>query len=87
MDEHSLIYMTNLYNEAMDLNTKLLEELENLKGINEEHRHLNGKLREENNRLNNIINKTIKYCEESNMTLKSHYFMDVIKILKGGDKE
>ena len=29
------------------------------------------------------IDKCIKYCEESNMTLKSHYFMDVIKILKG----
>lgn len=34
-------------------------------------------------RLNNIINKTIKYCEESSMTLKSHYFEDVIKLLKG----
>ena len=34
-------------------------------------------------RLNNIINKAIKYCEESSMTLKSHYFEDVIKLLKG----
>ena len=51
MIEHSLIYMTNLYNEAMDLNTKLMEELENLKDINEEHKVLNGKLREENKRL------------------------------------
>ena len=34
-------------------------------------------------RLNNIINKTIKYCEESSMTLKSHYFEDVLKLLKG----
>ena len=47
MNEHSLIYMTKLYDEAMDLNTKLQEELENLKNTNEEHRILNGKLREE----------------------------------------
>jgi hypothetical protein len=39
--------MTKLYDEAMDLNTKLQKELENLKNINEEHRVLNGKLREE----------------------------------------
>lgn len=61
MNEHSLIYMTNLYNEAMDLNTKLLEELENLKGINEEHRHLNGKLREEIERLHSIIKEVREY--------------------------
>ena len=47
MNEHSLIYMTNLYENAMDMNTKLQEELENLKNTNEEHRVLNGKLREE----------------------------------------
>jgi len=47
MNEHSLIYMTNLYEEAMDLNTKLQEEIENIKNTNEEHRVLNGKLREE----------------------------------------
>ncbi len=51
MNEHSLIYMTKLYDEAMDMNTKLQEELENLKNINEEHRVLNGKLREENKKL------------------------------------
>ena len=47
MNEHSLIYMTNLYENAMDMNTKLQEELENLKNTNEEHRVLNGELREE----------------------------------------
>ena len=60
MNEHSLIYMTKLYEEAMDLNTKLQEEIENLKSTNEEHRVLNGKLREENKRLNNIINELEK---------------------------
>lgn len=40
-------------------------------------------LEEEIERLDNIINRTIKYCEESSMTLKSHYFEDVIKLLKG----
>ena len=29
------------------------------------------------------IEETIKYCEESNLTLKSQYFMDVIKLLRG----
>ena len=33
------------------------------------------------------INKTIKYCKESNLTLKSHYFMDVIKLLEGEEIE
>ena len=64
MNEHSIIYMTKLYDEAMDLNTKLQEELENLKNTNEEHRVLNGKLREENKRLNNIINEAREYIEE-----------------------
>ena len=29
------------------------------------------------------IDKAIKYCEESSKTIKSEYFSDVIKILKG----
>ena len=33
------------------------------------------------------IDKCIKYCEESNLTIKSHYFSDVIKILKGEDND
>ena len=61
MQEHSLIYMTKLYDEAMDLNTTLQEELENLKNTNEEHRVLNGRLREENKRLNNIIKEVREY--------------------------
>lgn len=34
-------------------------------------------------RLNNIINKTIKYCDNSRVTLKSQYFINVVKLLKG----
>lgn len=45
------------------------------------------KSRKEISDLNERFNRTIKYCENSSMTLKSHYFMDVIKILKGSDKE
>ena len=30
-----------------------------------------------------IIDKAIKYCEESSKTIKSEYFSDVLKILKG----
>lgn len=29
------------------------------------------------------IDKTIKYCEDSSKTIKSEYFSDVLKILKG----
>ena len=39
------------------------KEIERLKNINEEHRILNGKLRVENNRLNNIINELEKWLE------------------------
>ena len=95
MNEHSLIYMTKLYDEAMELNTKLQEELENLKNTNEEHRVLNGKLREENKRLNNIINKVILDIEDTRE--KNNYYEDYkvdnsiltywIDILKGSDKE
>lgn len=30
-----------------------------------------------------VINKTIKYCEDSSKTIKSEYFSNVLKILKG----
>ena len=30
-----------------------------------------------------IIEKAITYCEESSKTIKSEYFSDVLKILKG----
>lgn len=33
--------------------------------------------------LEEIINKAIKYCEDSSKTIKSEYFSDVLKILKG----
>ena len=100
MNEHSLIYMTKLYDEAMELNTKLQEELENLKNTNEEHRVLNGKLREENKRLNNIINELKKGIEnmyvddagEDIWEYEEEYlyrkeFLDKIEELKGSDKE
>lgn len=29
------------------------------------------------------IDKAVKYCEESSKTIKSEYFSDVLKILKG----
>ena len=32
-----------------------------------------------------IINDTIKYCKDSNLTLKSHYFIDVINLLEGNE--
>lgn len=33
------------------------------------------------------IDKTIRYCEESSKTIKSEYFSDVLKIIKGESYE
>ena len=38
-------------------------------------------------RLQSIINEVRKYCNESSMTLKSHYFSDILKILDKENKE
>ncbi len=42
--------------------------------------------KQEIERLNNIINKAIKYCKESNVTMKSYYFIDLLKLLEGDSK-
>lgn len=39
------------------------------------------------NNLQNRIDKAIEYCEESSLTIKSHYFSDVLNILKGEDTD
>ena len=44
--------------------TKQMKEIERLKNINEEHRILNGKLRVENSRSNNIINELEEYLNK-----------------------
>ena len=41
------------------------------------------KLFHDNEILQQRIDKTINYCENSSKTIKSEYFSDVIKILKG----
>jgi hypothetical protein len=86
--------MTNLYENAMDLNTKLQHEMEILKGANEEHRVLNGKLREENKRLNNIINEFDKWLENEikfQEIVENAHFLKKARIklqeLKGSDKK
>lgn len=40
-------------------------------------------LEDENIKLMNKIQKAIKYCEDSSKTIKSEYFSDILKILKG----
>ena len=95
MNEHSLIYMTNLYENAMDMNTKLQEELENLKNTNEEHRILNGKLREENKDLQQRIDKAINYIKcgikgdlnDDRAYVDENALLDILQELKGSDKE
>ena len=57
------VYIPLLEN-LVNLLQKKDKKIERLKNINEEHRILNGKLRVENNRLNNIINELEKWLEE-----------------------
>lgn len=72
MNEHSLIYMTKLYNEAMDLNTKLQEELEFEKSTNIEllstGAELENKLYEEQDK-----NKRLKKELQEEIEEKEHY--------------
>ena len=44
-------------------------------------------LEREVERLEKLKDDTIKYCRNSNLTLKSHYFIDVINILEGAKYE
>ena len=71
--------------------TKHLKEIERLKNINEEHRILNGKLRVENSRLNNIINELEKWLRNEyskyNGAIRIASVLDKIQELKGEDKE
>ena len=60
------------------------EELEFLKQANEEHQKLNGELRVENERLNNIINELEKWSEEYRF---ANIFKNKLQELKGVDKE
>ena len=44
-------------------------------------------LEREVERLEKLKENTIKYCRNSSLTLKSHYFIDVINILEGAKYE
>ena len=77
------------YIEIQELNKRA----EDLKTINEEHQILNGMLRKENDRLNNIINEFDKWLEEqeNNSTYPGLIFIGSARYklqeLKGSDKE
>ena len=85
-DESPILY-TEKYVKEKD------KEIERLKNINEEHRILNGKLREENNRLNNIINELESYLEKTiidggtrgSMTFWYRQIYDYLQELKGSN--
>jgi DNA repair exonuclease SbcCD ATPase subunit len=68
------------------------EEIDQLKAREEEHQRLNGELREENERLNSIINKTIysvqehydnSYSVDDVNDIGSGTYDDLMEILKG----
>ena len=77
------------YIEIQELNKRV----EDLKTINEEHQILNGMLRKENDRLNNIINNAIKgiedyyYGDEEYKKYDYTLAYQIYHILKGEDKE
>ena len=75
-----------------DLGEKQNKKLQNLKQINEEHQKLNGELRVENERLNNIINDIYTFLSQYTITHTWQKIVveDTIKYieeLKGDDKE
>ena len=68
-------------------NNKLEEkdkEIERLKEVEKEHQKLNGELREEIERLNNIINELEKWAEDYRF---ANIFKDKLQELKGSDKK
>lgn len=74
------------YIEIQELNKRV----EDLKTINEEHQILNGMLRKENDRLNNIINEFERWLEEMKKYYGVGYYdtsINKLQELKGSDKE
>lgn len=69
----NIVYFKKFNVDLMDLNVKYYQEIEELK--------------DKILILENLINKIRKYCKESNMTLKSHYFSDILKIIDKDVKE
>ena len=92
--ERPLVLYKHNWTELLDYITNLQEENEKLKKIKKEQQEQMNELRElfikdehkllnDNQVLQQRIDKTIKYCEESSKTIKSEYFSDVLKILQG----
>lgn len=84
------LYREHLYFVYEDKCKELEKEIERLKQINEEHQKLNGELRVENERLNNIINELEKYLiEQVEKSYSNDYddVLDKLQELKGSDKE
>lgn len=81
------------YIEIQELNKRA----EDLKAINEEHQTLNGMLRKENDRLNNIINEfmeELKWQRKVSLSLNEAFavsridtLINKLQELKGSDKE
>lgn len=71
----------------------LVKENMRLQEVEEEHQRINGELREENNRLNNIINELEKWLKKEMKSLNIDTYVEYqlilnkIKELKGVDKE
>ena len=69
------------------ITTPYLEEIERLNNIINDLLKRIAILEREVERLEQNKDNTIKYCRNSNLTLKSHYFIDVINILEGAKYE
>ena len=64
------------------------KEIERLTKVEQEHQRINGELREENKRINNIINELEKDMNRDDLSyVETQYVLDKLHELKGEDKE
>ena len=77
----------NEYKETLAENMKLIVENNRLKEVEKEHQKLNGELREEVERLNNIINKALE--KSKGLQYRFGYVLDdlIYLLMQGSDKE
>ena len=74
------------YKQEIERLNKKIEQYENPEDMTLMFMWCDEKAKDEIKRLNNIINEVRKYCKNSSMTLKSHYFSDILKIINKEDE-
>lgn len=77
----------NEYKATLEENMKLIQENHKLKEKAKEWQDISTRINEDNNRLNNIIDKAIEYIGNGNLGIPRKTRDKFIKILQGSDKE